>query len=57
MEKVIYSAWVAYELRNKGFKIKRVEVNPHKPQYDCWVFDETEELQKAFVEIANSRKN
>ena len=54
-EKIIYSAWVATELRKQGFPIKRVDVNPHKPHFDCWVFAETKELIKAFTAIT-SRK-
>lgn len=50
-EKVIYSKWVAYELRKKGFEILRVEINPNKPQFDCWVFEETKEMLEAFTEI------
>jgi hypothetical protein len=30
-EKIIYTKWVAYELRKKGFPIVRVEINPNKP--------------------------
>ena len=52
-EKVIYSNWVATELRKKGFPIVRVEVNPNKPQFDCWVFEATEEMIQAFVSITN----
>ena len=54
-EKTIYTKWVAYELRKKGFPIVRVEINPNKPQFDCYVFAETEELIKALTAI--TRKN
>ena len=30
-EKIIYTTWVARELRKQGFPIVRVEVNPNKP--------------------------
>lgn len=50
-EKIIYTRWVAYELRKKGFPIVRVEINPNKPQFDCWVFDETAELLQALLAI------
>lgn len=52
-EKIIYTKWVAYELRKQGFPIVRVEVNPNKPQYDCWIFEETPELIKAFIKITS----
>ena len=50
-EKVIYTKWVAYELRKQGFPIVRVEINPNKPQYDCYVFAETDEFYKALAAI------
>lgn len=55
-EKIIYTKWVAYELRKKGFPIVRVDINPNKPQFDCWVFAETEELIKAFTAITKKNK-
>lgn len=53
MEKVIYTKWIAYELRKQGFPIVRVEVNPNKPQFDCWVFAETPEFKEAFLKLTN----
>ena len=47
-EKIIYTKWLAYELRKLGFRIIRVEVNPNKPQFDCYVFEDTIEFRKAF---------
>jgi hypothetical protein len=51
--KVIFSKWVAYELRKQGFQILRVEINPNKPEFDCWVFEETPEMLKALTRITN----
>lgn len=53
MEKIIYTRWVAYELRKQGFPIVRVEVNPNKPQFDCYVFAETPELIEALLKITH----
>lgn len=50
MEKVVYSKRIAIKLRELGFQIKRTEVNRSKPQYDCYIFELTEELQKALDE-------
>lgn len=50
-EKIIYTRWLAYELRRQGFPIVRVEVNPNKPQFDCWVFAETPEFIAAFAKL------
>lgn len=54
-EKIIYTKWVAYELRKKGFPIVRVEINPNKPQFDCYVFAETEEFTKALAAITRKK--
>lgn len=51
MEKVIFSKRLAIELRARGFKIIRTETNRRKPQYDCYVFEYTEELQKELDKI------
>lgn len=50
-EKIIYTRWVAYELRKQGFPIVRVEPNPNKPQFDCYVFAETAEFIEALLNI------
>ena len=52
-EKIIYTKRLAYELRKQGYPIVRVEVNPNKPQFDCWVFEETPELIQALIKITN----
>ena len=52
-EKIIYTKKIAYDLRKLGCKIIRVEPNPNKPQFDCYVFEETDDFIKAFLEIAN----
>lgn len=46
MEKVIYSKRIAIKLRELGFQIKRTEVNWTKPQYDCYIFELTDQLQE-----------
>lgn len=53
MEKIVYMPWVAAELRKLGFPIVRIEVNPNKPQFDCYVFEATDELIAAFTKITN----
>lgn len=53
VEKTIYSKWVAYELRKQGFPIIRVDINPNKPQFDCWVFEETSAMLKALTQITS----
>ena len=52
-EKIIYTKRIAYELRKQGFPIVRVEVNPNKPEFDCYVFQETEEFINALIALTN----
>lgn len=50
MEKVIYTRWLAIKLIKAGFPVVRVEQNPDKPQFDCWIFAETPEFKKSVCE-------
>ena len=50
-EKTIYTKRVAYELRKMGYPIVRVEVNPNKPEFDCWVFAADDNFYEALKEI------
>lgn len=52
-EKVIYTRWLAIELIKAGFPVVRVEQNPDKPNFNCWVFAETADFLTAFANIAN----
>ena len=45
--KEIYSKKMAIYLRKQGFKIESVEVNPYKPEFDMWLFKDTQELRNA----------
>lgn len=52
-EKIIYTRWLAYELRKAGCRILRKEINPNSPELNCWVFEKTEAFNRAFEEIMN----
>lgn len=54
-EKIIYTRWLANALVKAGFPVVRIEENPDKPHFDCWVFAETAEFKLAFINIANSK--
>ena len=56
-EFTIYTKWLAAALRKQGFRIIRVEVNPNHPQFDCWVFENNEDLQIAISYLTKRRKN
>ena len=55
-EFTIYTKWLAYELRQQGFRIIRTEVNPNHPQFECWVFENNVDLQIAIGYLTNRRK-
>lgn len=49
--KKIFSKRLARELRFKGFVIVGTEPNKYKPQFDVYLFEDTEELHRALSEI------
>lgn len=55
-EYVIYTKWVAVKLRKMGFRILRTDVNPNKPEFDCYIFEKTEEFTKALSLITKGGK-
>ena len=46
----IYTKKLAYELRVKGFKFIRTEVNENHPQFLVYVFENSNELQEALTQ-------
>lgn len=53
----VYTKWIAYELRKRGFKILGVQPNPHKPEFDCYLFEDNENLHTVMREINLSKKH
>lgn len=49
--KIIYPLWMNIALQEKGFKPLLQMPNPAKPQFTCWVYEWTEDFQKAFDEL------
>lgn len=45
---------MAYELRKRGFKIIKVIPDAKKPQFDNYVFEDTELLREAMNEITRT---
>ena len=54
-EKIIYTRWVAIELRKLGYKILRTEPHPHRPELDSWVFEVTPGFIEDFTRITAAR--
>lgn len=44
--KIIYSKRIALELRKRGFRIIKTVPNKYKPQFDSYIFENTQELQE-----------
>lgn len=56
-EKIIYSKWLAYELRRLGFKIIRTDINPNFPQYDIYIFENTPRLLQEMSRLTTERRS
>lgn len=52
-EKIVYTRWLAMELIKAGFPVVRIEQNPKKPEFDCYVFAETADFKLALTNLAN----
>lgn len=56
MTKKIYSRKMAVYLRRKGCKIVGTEINPYKPEFDIWVFEDGVKLQSEIANYMNEMK-
>lgn len=52
-----FSSLAAGYLRRQGFKILGTETNKIKPQYDVFLFEDTEALRQAFDRYQQTRGN
>lgn len=48
---IIYTRRIAAALREMGFSIVKVGVNPNKPEFDCYYFEDSKEFQQALSEL------
>lgn len=51
MYKIIYSLRIHITLQQMGFKCVQEMDNPANNKYKCWVYEETDELLKAFDQL------
>jgi hypothetical protein len=54
-EKKIFNRRLALELRKKGFSIVKTEPNFYKPEFDVYIFEDSDELQSALTEITQKQ--
>lgn len=50
-EKKIFNRRLALALRKRGFDIIKTEPNFYKPEFDVYIFNDSDELQSALTEI------
>lgn len=55
--KIIYSLQIHIELQSMGFTYVTEMKNPKNPKFNCWVYEETEELLKAFDTLLTRRED
>ena len=53
--KKIFNRRLALELRKRGFDIIETEPNFYKPEFDVYIFKESEELQLALTELTQKK--
>lgn len=50
-EYIIYTKKLAFKLREKGCKLIRTGINENFPQFDTYIFEDSQEFQTAMSEI------
>lgn len=55
--KIIYSLQLHIALQAMGFAHETEMKNPKNPRFNCWVYEETPELLKAFDSLVKGGRN
>ena len=55
--KIIYSLRIMLALRAAGFEPLTTMPNPQHPEYNCWVFELTEDFQAELDKILGGANN
>lgn len=50
----IYTRWLAVALRQLGFKIIGTTINETHPQFDVWLFEDTNALHEAILRLTTN---
>ena len=48
---IVYSKKLTELLMERGFIFDKVAPNPQYPQYNCWLFENTDEFREVFEEL------
>ena len=51
----IYTRWVAFKLRQQGFSIVGTEINENFPQFNVYLFKDSEKLRKSLSQIKKEK--
>ena len=54
-EKKIFNRRLALALRKKGFNIIKTEPNFYKPEFDVYIFEDSDALNSALTEITQKK--
>ena len=49
--KIVFSLRIHIELQKQGFKYLTEMKNPDIPQFNCWVYEDTDAFHKAYDEL------
>lgn len=52
----IYTKNLAYKLRERGFKIVSTGINKNHPQFDTYIFENSENFQNILHELTAKKK-
>lgn len=52
----IYTRWLAVALRKQGFRIVGTDINEYHPQFDVWLFEDTEALHQEILKLTSAHK-
>lgn len=55
--KVIYSMRVMLQLKERGFEPLATMPNPTRNQFNCWIFERSEDFDNALNEILGGSPN
>ncbi len=55
--KIIYSMRIMLKLVEKGYQPLTTMPNPQHPEFNCWVFEQTEDFKKDLNEILGGSQN
>ena len=53
---IIYTKNLAYKLRERGFKIVNTGINKNHPQFNTYIFENSQEFQNTLHELTTKKR-